>query len=142
MIQTERKRADRTGRPFFLALIDLQRLLKQPQPDAFAMHLSDALHDMSRETDAPGWYHAGSVIGIIYTEIATGSRAHVLQRIWYSLVAHLSEATVHLVDVTCMQLPDSVAGPSLSLPVEGGTLHDDDWRWPANGHGLVSFPGN
>jgi len=71
MLYLERKRTERSGRRFVLMLLEIGKLLRGgPKEEIFGRILS-ALSDATRETDTKGWYTAGSVIGVIFTEIGT-----------------------------------------------------------------------
>lgn len=75
MISLERKRTERSGKPFLLMLIDTDgerrdvRVLKD---------LVSALIRTTRETDVLGWYKTDSVFGVIFTEIAHEERSTIL----------------------------------------------------------------
>jgi lipopolysaccharide/colanic/teichoic acid biosynthesis glycosyltransferase len=58
----ERKRSERSGYPFGLALLDVARL-----PDAHP--LCDALSSHMRATDITGWYRDPSIAGVIFNTL-------------------------------------------------------------------------
>jgi lipopolysaccharide/colanic/teichoic acid biosynthesis glycosyltransferase len=66
MLLLERRRSERTGTPFALALIDMGRLASSLHP-AKLDDLADSLGAAMRETDLTGWYRQSSTIGIILT---------------------------------------------------------------------------
>jgi lipopolysaccharide/colanic/teichoic acid biosynthesis glycosyltransferase len=65
----ERKRAERSRKPFGLMLVDAGRLLQGNNGKAIFAKLAVALSLSTRETDIWGWHKEGSVIGVILTEI-------------------------------------------------------------------------
>lgn len=72
MITLERKRSERSQRPFVLLLVDTCPSGSQGSPEKRSRMLSDllsALQGATRETDATGWYKTNSVIGVMFTEI-------------------------------------------------------------------------
>jgi lipopolysaccharide/colanic/teichoic acid biosynthesis glycosyltransferase len=75
MISLERKRTERSGKPFLLMLADTGgkrrdvRVLKD---------LVSALIRTTRETDVLGWYKTDSVFGVMFTEIAEEQRSSIL----------------------------------------------------------------
>lgn len=71
MLNVERKRTERSNRRFILMLMDLGRVLKSKSDRGTATEIADALVQCTRETDIKGWYQAGSVLGVIFTEIGT-----------------------------------------------------------------------
>jgi hypothetical protein len=75
----ERKRSERSGRPFLLLLVALK---EQPGLEAginptVASDLFSSLWRCLRETDLVGWYREGRVAGAALTELGDGSRAEV-----------------------------------------------------------------
>jgi lipopolysaccharide/colanic/teichoic acid biosynthesis glycosyltransferase len=76
MISLERKRSERSQRPFVLLLIDAG--LNHPGGDKHGRALLEmlfALQGATRETDVTGWYATNSVIGVMFTEIALDNNA-------------------------------------------------------------------
>jgi lipopolysaccharide/colanic/teichoic acid biosynthesis glycosyltransferase len=73
IISLERKRTERSQRPFLLVLLDVESIVTGDQKDKEAAKiLAKILSAFSlaiRETDVSGWYKNNSVIGIIFTEI-------------------------------------------------------------------------
>jgi hypothetical protein len=66
-LRVERKKAERSRRPFLLMLIDLENLDPHEKGEV-VKQVTSALFSTSRETDVKGWYKRPSVIGIIFTE--------------------------------------------------------------------------
>jgi lipopolysaccharide/colanic/teichoic acid biosynthesis glycosyltransferase len=68
-IARERRRTDRSNRPFLLLLLDLpNRISSQPNGQMLNEMLS-ALTVSIRETDVIGWYWENTVIGVVFTEV-------------------------------------------------------------------------
>jgi hypothetical protein len=72
MLRVERKRTERSGKPFMLMLVDGGDLFDG----------SDVLNDLvaaigvsTRETDSLGWYETGSILGVLFTELGTAELA-------------------------------------------------------------------
>ncbi len=61
----ERKRTERSGKPFMLMLLHPA----VPTSDEVVQAIASTLFSTTREIDLKGWYQTGSVIGVIYTEI-------------------------------------------------------------------------
>src|SRR4029077_20724672 len=81
MIALERKRTERSGKPFLLMLVDMgdsQRLDKNGK--VLAKVLS-ALSLSTRETDVTGWYKSREVVGVMFTEVGTDDRNLILSTI-------------------------------------------------------------
>lgn len=72
LLGLERKRTDRSQRPFLLMLLDLRGLLREGkhQKTQLTSTITASLHDSARQTDVIGWYKANTVLGVIYTELS------------------------------------------------------------------------
>ena len=81
----ERKRAERSRRPFLLMLVEAEKLLQADQAELLAANLASTVSTVKRETDFKGWYKDGSVLGVIFTEIGEAERT-TLQRAMLSRV--------------------------------------------------------
>src|SRR5262249_20713366 len=70
LLWVERKRRERTGRPFVLLLLRLEGSTgtKTPIERLVAAKLFPALWSCVRETDFVGWYRAGRIAGAVLTE--------------------------------------------------------------------------
>lgn len=89
----ERKRSERSGRPFLLVRVDLK---EHPGVSAHigppvAHKLFAALGRCVRETDFIGWYRHERVVGAVLVEFRDGARAEVSSRVRYRVIAALDE---------------------------------------------------
>lgn len=69
MISLERKRSERTQRPFVLLLMDTGRTLPTEKNGRVLLDILSALQTATRETDLMGWYDTNSAVGVMFTEI-------------------------------------------------------------------------
>ncbi len=69
MIALERKRSERTQRPFVLLLIDTGRAVPTEKNGRVLLDILSALQEATRETDVMGWYEMNSAVGVMFTEI-------------------------------------------------------------------------
>jgi lipopolysaccharide/colanic/teichoic acid biosynthesis glycosyltransferase len=69
MISIERKRSERSQRPFVLLLIDTGRSQASDKQGRILLDMLSALQGATRETDVTGWYTTNSVVGVMFTEI-------------------------------------------------------------------------
>src|SRR5271166_639568 len=69
MISLERRRSERSQRPFVLLLIDTGRNQPGDKQGRVLLDMLSALPGATRETDVTGWYTANSVMGVLFTEI-------------------------------------------------------------------------
>jgi lipopolysaccharide/colanic/teichoic acid biosynthesis glycosyltransferase len=70
MLSLERKRSERSRKPFLLMLIDLQNCGDGFDRHHLAKKVTEALHPQTRDTDIKGWYKYGWILGIIFSEIS------------------------------------------------------------------------
>ena len=79
LLSIERKRYERSNRPFALALIELES--KSGQSDrmhpAISACVFDGLTRSLRETDVIGWYREGRIVGAMLTQLGDGAPADV-----------------------------------------------------------------
>ncbi len=75
MISLERKRTERSGRPFLLMLVDTGGERREAR---VLQDLVSILIRTTRETDMLGWYKTDSVFGVLFTEIAHEERSTIL----------------------------------------------------------------
>ena len=75
MISLERKRSERSQRPFVLLLIDTGRNQPGDKPSRVLLDMLSALQGATRETDVTGWYTTNSVVGVMFTEIVLDNNA-------------------------------------------------------------------
>lgn len=93
MLLLERKRSERSGRRFVLMLLESTNLLKAKSDDALLGKVLQALSKSTRETDIKGWYEQDSKIGVIFTELGTGTDGRtVAQAILTKVTTALSSA--------------------------------------------------
>lgn len=113
MLCLERKRAERSRRPFLLALVDLQKALKNDSTDQLIHKVWSSLCSASRDSDIRGWYVQGAVLGIIFVEIESGGPSSVSEiirsRVTSALLKNLKREVVDLIGITMVLQPDSAA---------------------------------
>ncbi len=70
LLVMERKRSERSERPFLLVLLDGCNVFHKDGPAGVREKFSKALLRSIRETDYLGWYEDGVVMGAIFTELS------------------------------------------------------------------------
>ena len=78
MICLERKRAERSGKPFLLMLLDTGRVARTEKNGKVLQNIFSALALSTRDTDVIGWYQDQSVVGVMFTEIAVDLKKSIL----------------------------------------------------------------
>jgi len=93
LLNIERKRATRSGRAFYLLLVDLkdEGRLGMRIDGVVAFKLFSGLGRCLRGTDLIGWYRADHVIGAVLAECGTEHEAEVPRLVRQRLEAILSE---------------------------------------------------
>jgi len=68
MLTLERRRAERSRKPFVLMLFDAN--MENGPAEAILRRAVDVVVASKRETDLVGWYKHGAILGIIFTEVS------------------------------------------------------------------------
>ena len=124
LLTLERKRAERSRRPFALLLLDASQALRAHPRDMVFGALLVALAASTRETDIRGWYTEGAVIGVILTELGWGDphtlRGTMLSKVRAALQAHRQCEQIHISFYVFPEAsgPQSGNGNSGDLPLE------------------------
>jgi exopolysaccharide biosynthesis polyprenyl glycosylphosphotransferase len=121
VIALERRRSERSRKPFLLMLLDMGDPL--PSSEARGKYLSKLLTDISvgtRETDVTGWYKNDSVVGVMFTEIAPDDRGTIVStmitRLSSILREHLSLEQFNRVGISFHMFPDDWEQGSITRP--------------------------
>jgi hypothetical protein len=69
MLRLERRRTERSGRPFMLVLIEGEHFRRESRGLIFH-RVAAAISSCTRETDVLGWYKQDATLGLLMTEIA------------------------------------------------------------------------
>jgi lipopolysaccharide/colanic/teichoic acid biosynthesis glycosyltransferase len=87
MISLERKRTERSRKPFVLMLLDMGSCLPSDHNGKVLGKVLSALSLATRETDVTGWYQNNSIVGVMFTEIKIDDRGAILS----TMMARVSE---------------------------------------------------
>jgi hypothetical protein len=110
-LQIERRRAELSGRPFLLLLIDLNKraIGGAPLCDGIADSVFDVLSSCLRDTDFVGWFREGRIAGGVLTQDSadtdSANRDRVLGRVRAALATNLPAQAIHNTRVRVFQLP-------------------------------------
>jgi hypothetical protein len=108
MLILERKKTERTGRPFLLILLNIDDLLrdsKRPR-EVIMQDFVSSFSESTREVDLKGWYKHDSLIGIICTEVATGKKDAVVAKIKNKLLAFFGVEEIKLISLYLIDYPE------------------------------------
>lgn len=110
MLALERKRSERSRKPFLLTLVDLGHPLPSTNNGKAMGAIIAALSFATRITDVIGWYKNDCIIGILFTEIVLEDRSAVMatmmSRITTVLGRSLSPAQLNRVWISFHVFPE------------------------------------
>jgi lipopolysaccharide/colanic/teichoic acid biosynthesis glycosyltransferase len=78
MISLERKRSERSRKPFLLMLLDMGENQPSPENGRILGQILAALSLATRETDTTGWYRNNAAVGVMYTELGIDDRSSII----------------------------------------------------------------
>src|SRR5580704_166031 len=110
VIWHERKRAERSGKPSVLMLIEMETQFPFEKNGESLGKILSVLTSTTRETDVTGWYKDDCVVGVMFTEIMVeeGSSvvATVMDRVSEALRSRLSSRQFNRVSITFHLFPE------------------------------------
>jgi exopolysaccharide biosynthesis polyprenyl glycosylphosphotransferase len=128
VLSLERKRSERSRQRFVLMLVHAGELFHAERGDAVLGGVVRALSVSTRETDLHGWYHNGSVVGVICTEIGTADISSILSALHCKLCAalrsHLDLEQMNAIQVSFHVFPDDLNLQGGSRPVDARLYPD------------------
>lgn len=111
MISLERKRSERTQRPFVLLLIDTGCTQPTGNNGWILPEIVSALQTTMRETDVVGWHETNSVVGVLFTEITPANDlifSTVLSRINTALRGKVAKEQFGEIKFSCHLFPEEL----------------------------------
>jgi len=128
VIWHERKRAERSGKPSLLMLIEMEsQFPSDKNGEALGIVLS-AMAATTRETDVTGWYKDDGVIGVMFTEITVEDGSSivtaVMTRVREALRSRLSSRQYNQVSISFHLFPED-RGDRISALPGNPTLYPD-----------------
>jgi exopolysaccharide biosynthesis polyprenyl glycosylphosphotransferase len=110
MISLERKRTERSRKPFLLMLLDMGSGLRSDNNNKALDKILSALSLSTRETDVTGWYQSNSVVGVMFTEFGAEDRNTILStmmtRVSETLRTNLSSQQFGLISISFHLFPE------------------------------------
>jgi exopolysaccharide biosynthesis polyprenyl glycosylphosphotransferase len=110
MIALERKRTERSRKPFLLMLLDAGMCLPSDRTGSVLERILSALSLSARESDVAGWYRQGSVIGVIFTDLefedGNSMLSTMMNRVGETLRNHLSFQRVGVIGISWQLYPE------------------------------------
>jgi len=132
ILALERKRSERSKRPFMLLLLSLNRVPADENGNDSRAKILTSLSESKRDTDVLGWYRSGSVIGIIFTEICKSCNGaaseSVTVRIGSHLALYVEPEIIEKIEVSFYHFPEKLksdgSSTQLTLYPEIRQSHD------------------
>ena len=110
MISLERKRTERSRKPFLFMLLDMGNGLRSEKNEKALDKILSALSLSTRETDVTGWYKKNSVVGVMFTELGAEDRNSILStmmtRVSETLRNNLSSQQFGLISISFHLFPE------------------------------------
>ncbi len=109
MLSLERKRTQRSKKPFLLMLFDITKLTN-PHPNLIVINqVGHILEADIRETDVRGWYRRGQIVGVIFTELESACesvRDRIFGKILVGLSRELSPEDLQKIEISFHVFPE------------------------------------
>ena len=104
MISLERKRTERSRKPFVLMLLDMGNRLQSDKNGKALDKILSALSLSTRETDVTGWYKNNSVVGVMFTELGVddpiSTLSTMMTRVSEMLCSNLSSQQFNQISIS------------------------------------------
>ena len=91
MLTLERRRAERSRKPFVLMLVDSSAAASNGHRSDLIDRLTRIVCGTTRETDLIGWHEQGAVLAVIFTEVSLAGENPVTEVLHSKVVAALRE---------------------------------------------------
>ena len=117
MVRLERKRAQRSRKPFLMVHLDVSRYLSHSADDKARRRMLAALTSATRDTDILGWSKQEKVIAVMFIELGTELdntlMATMLVRVSDVLRNVLALEQFRRVDISFQRFPEPPDEPSM-----------------------------
>jgi exopolysaccharide biosynthesis polyprenyl glycosylphosphotransferase len=91
MLTLERRRAERSRKPFVLMLLDASAVCQNGTTEKYFEKVTSAVFSSSRETDLVGWYAQGVILGVIFTEVSVDGERPIAEVLRSKVTAALAD---------------------------------------------------
>lgn len=114
----ERKRTERSAKPFLLMLVDMQGIFGNGTRAKKIEKTVVALSSVSRETDITGWYLQDGVFGVLFTELGNAEKDAILvsvkNRVTPAICESLDPQDVSAINISFHFFPEDPTNQSSS----------------------------
>lgn len=105
LLSLERKRTERTRKPFLLMKLHVRKLLANDSSIDATKNIARVLSKATREIDVKGWFEYGSKIGVIFTETSVEDKELLKQKVLDGLHALPGQVPGGKVRITFRSFP-------------------------------------
>lgn len=109
-LRRERKRTERSGRPFMLVLLDVSEFGEIAERGRFG-ELARTISSLTRDIDVKGWYSRGRVIGLMLLETSGGPAAkRIAEKLKNEIVRSVGEKDAGAIRISFHLYPEEKPG--------------------------------
>jgi exopolysaccharide biosynthesis polyprenyl glycosylphosphotransferase len=105
-LKTERKRAERSKKPFILMLLHIENAFAVKEKKEAVSRMANLLFSLTRETDIKGWYEPGSILGVIFTETNGMDKELIREKIRTGLIELLDREQAGRIRISLHTFPE------------------------------------
>jgi lipopolysaccharide/colanic/teichoic acid biosynthesis glycosyltransferase len=113
LISVERKRTERSGKPFMVMLLDISMFLNKSHLYIGNKTISaptfdkiiNAIIKVTRDIDIKGWHQTGKKLGILFTEISADCKHKIVDKIIKSINSNLKPDQASKIKISCYWYP-------------------------------------
>ena len=120
VLSWERRRSERSGNSFLLALVHLRGMKSVERDCQLMARITLSLSSAIRETDTAGWYKDDESLGIIFTDLkgthTNDARANVDAKLKKALCDQLTASLAQDVRITYHSFPEGLTDAGLDDP--------------------------
>ncbi len=119
LLHLEKKRTDRSQKPFILLLFDVLALIDDHLEEEIFENIKYALSSSLRESDLCGWFEYNKIIGIICADITiinAKTIERIISKIHLRFCEKLNREVVQKINLTFHTYPDNINHFSINYP--------------------------
>lgn len=109
VLRLERKRTERSGKPFLLMLLDVGEVSRGRNKNDLLRETASALFAAAREVDVKGWYEHDNVMGVIFTEVSGTDEkvsGKIFTKVYQALCRHIGVDLANRISISMHAFPE------------------------------------
>lgn len=120
ILSLERKRTERSGKPFILMLLEGARLFEDAERSARVAAIISTISQHTRQVDTLGWYEHDAKFAVLFTELGAAEPSvavgKIIERTTLALQQVMDPEDFHRLSITFRIFPEQPAGDSPERP--------------------------